>query len=148
VTSPVSLFLGGAHTVLDALSDSRVGQAWDQPSVLEAQSVGGLAGHLARGGVWVVGEYVEAGTPMGPADFSSAAEYFVFFAESARADDHHAIRERGVAVAAKGWHGVAEELASRLGVEVEQLPARLARPHSAPGKIIDEYLWVKITRRL
>ncbi len=40
------------------------------------------------------------------------------------------------------------ELASRLGVKVEQLPARLARPHSTPGKIIDEYLWVKITRRL
>ena len=40
------------------------------------------------------------------------------------------------------------KLASRLGVEVERLPARLARPHSTPGKIIDEYLWVKITRGL
>ncbi len=39
-------------------------------------------------------------------------------------------------------------LASRLGVEVEQLPARLKRPHSSPAKVIDEYLWVKITRGL
>ena len=26
------------------------------PAVLEEQTVGGLAGHLARGGVWVVAE--------------------------------------------------------------------------------------------
>jgi hypothetical protein len=39
-------------------------------------------------------------------------------------------------------------LASRLNVEVEQLPGTLSRPHSTPAKIIDEYLWVKITRGL
>ncbi len=39
-------------------------------------------------------------------------------------------------------------LASRLGVEVEQLPDRLKRPNSTPAKIIDEFLWVKITRGL
>jgi hypothetical protein len=39
-------------------------------------------------------------------------------------------------------------LASRLGIKVQQLPIRLNRPHSTPAKIIDEYLWVKITRGL
>jgi hypothetical protein len=43
---------------------------------------------------------------------------------------------------------VVYDLASRLGVEVEELPAKLHRPTSTPAKLIDEYLWVKITRSL
>ncbi len=38
------------------------------------------------------------------------------------------------------------ELAARLGVPVEQLPAVLGRPASTPAKLIDEYLWVRISR--
>jgi hypothetical protein len=150
VTSPIDLFLGGAQTVVDALSDSRVGQAWDQPSVLEEQSVGGLAGHLARG-VWVVGEYVHAGTPTAPVDFSSAAEYFVFFAETAQAEDHRAIRRRGAAVAAKGWHGVGEELASRLEVMSGALtslpPDRLVTVIGGKVMALGDYLLTRVVEQ-
>ena len=39
-------------------------------------------------------------------------------------------------------------LAERLRVEPTELPAALGRPGSSPVKIIDEYLWVRITRGL
>ena len=39
-------------------------------------------------------------------------------------------------------------LASRMQTPPEQLPTLLNRPNSTPAKIIDEYLWVKITRSL
>ena len=39
-------------------------------------------------------------------------------------------------------------LASRMQVPPDQLPTLLNRPNSTPAKIVDEYLWVKITRSL
>lgn len=39
-------------------------------------------------------------------------------------------------------------LAQRLGVPVEDLPAALGRPGSSPPKLVDEFLWIRITRRL
>jgi hypothetical protein len=39
-------------------------------------------------------------------------------------------------------------LAERLRVEPSELPAALARPASSPVKIVDELLWVRITRGL
>lgn len=48
-----------------------------------------------------------------------------------------------------GRAGVAlSYLAPRLGVRAEELPSKLKRPRSTSAKIIDEYLWVKITRGL
>lgn len=38
-------------------------------------------------------------------------------------------------------------LADRVGVPVEELPTRLGRARSSPPKLIDEYLWVRISRR-
>ena len=39
-------------------------------------------------------------------------------------------------------------LAERLRVEPSELPAELDRPQSSPVKIVDEFLWVRITRNL
>lgn len=39
-------------------------------------------------------------------------------------------------------------LARRLGVEPSALPAALDRPTSSPAKIVDEFLWIRITRGL
>ena len=39
-------------------------------------------------------------------------------------------------------------LAQRLGVEPSALPAALDRPASSPAKIVDEFLWIRITRDL
>ena len=58
-------FLDGAQVVVDAIASPAVAAAWDTPSVLAEQTVGGLAGHLARGAVWVVGDYLDQPEPDG-----------------------------------------------------------------------------------
>lgn len=147
----VSLFLGGAGTVVEALADPRVGRAWDQPSVLEEQTVGGLAGHLARGGVWVVASYLDGDAPGGPADFESAAEYFASFANAAQAEDHRAVRARGAAVAAAGWQAVRDELQARLDAmtaQVTSLPSdRLVSVIGGKVMRLDDYLETRIVEQ-
>jgi hypothetical protein len=41
-----------------------------------------------------------------------------------------------------------EGAARRLGVGVGDLPKLLGRPSSTPAKIVDEYLWMRVTREL
>jgi len=110
-----ALFLVGADTIVEALGSPDVVEAWDRPSVLEEQLVSGLGGHLARGCVWTVSEYLNAGTPEGPVDFKTAGEYFASFASRARAEHHRAIRDRGAAVAAAGHTELLKTLRDRLG---------------------------------
>ncbi len=98
----VELFLAGAEVVADAVASPEVAAAWDEPSVLEEQTVSGLAGHLARGGVWVVADYLDAAKPEGPVDLPSAAAYFAKFADVQAPEIHQAIRDRGASVAAVG----------------------------------------------
>lgn len=113
----VALFLSGAEVVRNAVSDPLVAAAWEQPSVLEEQRVGSLAGHLARGGVWVVGDYLDAsGIDDESVDVESAAEYFEVTTRAASIDDHRAIRDRGAAIAAAGADDVAAELTQRLAL--------------------------------
>ena len=96
------LFFAGARTVVDAIADPAVEAAWDRPSVLEEQLVGSVAGHLARSGIWVVAEYLKAGTPSGQPDFDSASAYFAAVAVGASPEVKRAVRERGAGVAALG----------------------------------------------
>lgn len=110
----VELFVAGARAVASALSDDAVADAWDRPSVLEEQLVSGLAGHLARGGVWVVADYLEGGTPSAPVDFEGAPQYFVGILAETTAAGHQAIRDRGAAVASVGHEALVRELARRL----------------------------------
>lgn len=111
----VSLFLAGADVIALALRDHAVADTWDRPSVLEDQSVGGLAGHLARSGIWVVGEYLDAGVPPGPVDFSSAGEYYAMFVGPASTEAHQAIRDRGAAVALAGVEALLRRIDDSLG---------------------------------
>ena len=39
-----------------------------------------------------------------------------------------------------------DRLAQRAGVRIDELPAHLGRPNSTPARIVDEYLWMKLTR--
>lgn len=39
-----------------------------------------------------------------------------------------------------------EGLVSRLGTSLDALPGLLGRPYSSPPKIVDEFLWIRITR--
>lgn len=137
--------------VLDAIADPTVAAAWDLPSVLEGQNVSGLAGHLARGGVWVVADYLDAGTPPGPVDFDSAGEYFARFVSDASPDDARAIRDRGAAVAAVGRDELLFTLAERLNALGPRL-ASLESDHLiavAGGKVmrLEDYLTTRIVEQ-
>ena len=121
-------FLAGAHVVVEALADSRVAEAWDRPSVLEEQTVASLAGHLARGAVWLVGDYLHAEVPQRTPNVDSAGAYFARFAERAGADEQRAIRDRGAAVASVGWDGLVATARQRLDALAPELEA-LAPDH-------------------
>lgn len=121
----VALFLAGAGVIGEAVADERVGAAWESPSVLEEQTVGGLAAHLARGS-WIVSEYLHGDPPGAPADFDSAARYFAVFAEGADPEMHRGIRQRGADLAAGGQAAVVRALQEHLAVlavELQEVPA-------------------------
>jgi hypothetical protein len=134
VTSPdrcAALFLEGAAVVAEAIGDPAVGAAWDLPSVLEDQRVSGLAGHLARGAVWVVDEYLAGGEGPGsaePPDYVSAGHYYASVAGSATEEMHRGVRDRGAAVAAVGQQALVAELLNRI-VSLETLLARVPPDH-------------------
>jgi len=142
-------FLRGAGAVLDALSDPAVAAAWDRPSALADQTVGSLAGHLARGGVWVVADYLDLDAPA-TAVHATVAGYF---AQVAHLDegDHRAIRDRGAALAAEGPAAVV----ARLGERLPALAARLADeppdrlvPVFGGGMALDAYLGTRLVEQV
>ncbi len=125
-------WLAGAAAVVDALADPAVARAWDSPSVLEGQAVSSLAGHLARGAVWLVGDYLgeesgddgasgEAGH--GPADITDAGHYYAELGDLLTADDHRGIRDRGAAVAAVGHDHLVRTVRTRFAALAERVPA-------------------------
>jgi hypothetical protein len=150
-TEVVELFIGGAHVIASAISDPLVADSWDSPSVLEEQLVSGLAGHLARGGVWAVADYLDAGTASGPVDFESAGEYFASFADSASPEAHRSIRERGAAVASVGRDDLVQMLGERLG-ELEPImrtldPAQLVTVIAGSVMRLSDYLATRIVEQ-
>jgi len=44
--------------------------------------------------------------------------------------------------------GALRSLSARSGIAIPDLPRHVGRPDSSPPKLIDEYLWIRITRRL
>ena len=145
-------FLQGASVVLSAVSDPRVAAAWDEASVLEGQTVGGLAGHLARGGVWVVGDYLDGELPSTAVDFETATDYYAEVARTLTAADHVAIRARGATVAAAGPVAIAEQLATRLDALRTRLPAeppeRVLAVFAGNVMPLDEYLVTRIVEQV
>jgi hypothetical protein len=144
-------FLRGAEAVLAALSDARVAQAWGEPSVLADQTVGSLASHIARGGVWVVGDYLDAPLPHAEVDIPTAARYFSQISEGLTADDHAAIRARGATIAADGPDAVITkltaalpELRARLAAEP---PDRSVAVYAGLVMPLDEYLLTRIVEQ-
>ena len=120
----VDVFLAGTDAVRAAVASDAVGAAWDAPSILEDQTVGGLAGHLARTGGWIVDEYLGSGPPPpGPLGAADAGEYYAELVGGLDAGAHEAIRRRGADIGAHGQEWVVAELDARLPL----LPAALAR---------------------
>jgi len=146
------VFLASAGVVRDAISESAVERAWDEPSVLAEQTIGGLSGHLARGGVWVVDDYLSAEIPDAPRA-KSAAVYFAQSASFLNADDHRQIRERGAQVAAVGHREVCAALARRLDALTPRLRAEPAdRIIGVAGGVavmtLDSYLETRIVEQV
>jgi hypothetical protein len=142
-------FLRGARAVLAALSDPAAAAAWDRPSVLAEQTVGSLAGHLARGSVWVVGEYLDLDPPP-EATFATTAAYCAQIS-GLTATDHQAIRDRGAALAAEGPDAVVGRLAERLPALEARLaaePADRLLPVFGGGMALDAYLGTRLVEQV
>jgi hypothetical protein len=145
-------FLDGARVVVDAISSPAVAAAWTAPSgVLADQTVGGLAGHLARGAVWVVGEYLDQPEP-DTAVLDSADEYFAAFKANASESGDRAIRDRGAAVAEAGPDVVAAQAAARLATLEVRLPAeppdRLTVVAGGATMRLDDYLVTRVVEQV
>ena len=148
----IELFLEGAGVVAAAVGSAVVADAWDLPSVLEDQRVGGLAGHLARGGVWVVADYLDEGVPGATVDFSSAGEYFHSLLAAVSPEDHQAIRRRGAEVAAAGQGELCRALRQRLealGPRLRSLEAsHLIAVTGRKVMRLDDYLTTRIVEQV
>jgi uncharacterized protein (TIGR03083 family) len=114
----LELYLAGTRAVREALADPAVVAAWDEPSVLEEQTVGSLAGHLARTGAWILDEFLSAGEPDGPVDFDDVATFYVTLLPTQDDPIHQGIRDRGAALAAQGAATLAATVDERMpGIE-------------------------------
>lgn len=144
------MFLDGARIVVDAIGSPTVGAAWDAPSVLEGQSVGSLAGHVARGGVWLVEEFLDQELPA-TATFDSPDAYFALVADALDDAGHQGIRDRGAAVAAAGQAAVVEQAGRCLAALANRLPGEpedRAMPVSRGSMLLDDYLATRIVEQV
>lgn len=148
------LFLDGAGVVCDALGHPSVPEAWNEPSVLEEQTVGSLCGHLARGGVWVVADYLDADLPA-PAtaiDFETAADYYSAVGPDLDEAAHRAIRARGAAVAADGPEAVVHRLTEAIAGLQSRLDAepddRTLAVYGGRVMRLDDYLWTRLVEQV
>lgn len=124
VAAPViSAFLAGAGAVCEALGSEVIAAHWAAPSALEEQAVGGLAGHVARSGVWVVANYLDAGERSGEPTFATAGAYYAVVLENLGEEGHRGIRERGAQAAEAGPHEVAAKARKALAGLEKRLPA-------------------------
>jgi hypothetical protein len=117
-----ALFLTGAAAVAAALHDPAVAEAWEEPSVLDGQTVGVLAGHVARTGVLVVAGYLRTAAPGAPT-FDSAAGYYAALAPALTDDDHAAIRARSAEASSGGPEATAAAVDGARGRLAAQLAA-------------------------
>lgn len=148
----VAIWLAGASAVVATLADPLVALWWDEPSVLEDQTVGGLAGHLARGGVWVVGDHLAADPPAPGPDFATAGEYFARIMDALDDSAHQAIRDRGAAVAESGPQQVAATAQARLDDLVQHFERadldRIVSVYGGLGMRLCDYLATRVVEQV
>ncbi len=146
------MFVAGAKMVADTLDDPVVGAAWGTDSVLEHQSIGSLCGHMARGCVAIVEEYLDKGDAVGDVSLSSAGHYFASVMDGLDDDGHAGIRARGVEVAEEGWEAIVErtnDAAARLEERLEAEPAgRLIEVFGGHLMRLDDYLHTRIIEQV
>lgn len=145
-------FLEGADVVATALADPRVAGAWDDPSVLDRRTIGSLAAHLARSGVWAVDTLLDSNAPEGPVDFEIAAQYVAAVAGGALHEKQLTDQREDETLAGRGPAALAPELAARLGKLRQRLPevSPDRRVEVGGGRImrLDDYLWTRIVEQV
>jgi len=149
ITELRSLFLAGAEVVSHALWHPEVAAKWDEPSVLAEQTVGSLAGHVARGGVWVVEDHLRGVLDPHVQVFDTAAGYFAHHAQTLVEADHEAIRARGQKVAETGVAAVNNRITQSLATLRTMLdtePARLM-PVAGGAMMVDDYLITRMVEQ-
>jgi len=140
-------FLDAARGATALLADPAVAARWDQPSVLPAFSVAGLAGHLLRG-MTAVERYMDGPEPEGSP--LRAPQYFhvVGVSPDVDAPGNVAVRARGEETAAEGPGAVAARAAATLPRLSERLGRTdLGRRISVIGGVVisvGEYLRTRV----
>lgn len=152
-----STFLESAAAARSLLADPAVATRWEEPSSLEAMTVGALAGHLLRSVTTVAGYLAEP--PAGFEDLIDPAGYLLSIDGLSSPDGpdlaselHEAIRRRATDEAQGGpvqvlarWDAAVEELSGRLATEP---PTRAVRVLDGRAMLIDDYLVTRLTELL
>ena len=151
MNSTRTLFLATCANVAMALADPRIAEAWNEPSILEEQTIGSVAAHVGRG-CWVALDYLDQGTPTGMVDFDSAADYFAKLLDAATPELHEGIRQRGAEGAQAGAEGVLSQLRERI-VEMQGRLAteredRLVTVYGDNVMTLDDYLETRILEQV
>jgi hypothetical protein len=144
-------FLACSDAVVLALGDPAVRAAWGDPSYLADQTVGMLAGHVARS-ITTVGGYLDAPPPDDDGvDLASTAAYLAM--ASALDDAAHAgVRARSAAIAEAGPDAVGGEaldalLALRSRLDDEPPDRRLSVFGGAVMRL-DDYLGTRVVEQV
>jgi len=114
------------QVAVDLIATRQVGERWNDPSILEGYSVGGLAAHLGRALV-TVDAYLDVAPPAVDAAVVDAPTYFALALgdhDPVDSEFHARVRERGNASAVAGQAALVVELS---GVQA-RLAARLLDP--------------------
>jgi hypothetical protein len=152
-----SIFLESAGRARSLLADPVVAARWEEPSALEAMTVGALAGHLLRAVTAVAGYLAEP--PAGFEGLIDPCGYLMSIEGLSTPDGpdldsdlHAAIRRRAADEARVGpaevlsrWDGAVEELSGRLATEP---PTRAVRVLDGRIMLVDDYLVTRLIEML
>jgi hypothetical protein len=152
-----STFLESAAAARSLLADPAVAARWEEPSSLEAMTVGALAGHLLRSVTTLAGYLAEP--PAGFEDLIDPGGYLMSIeglstpdGPDLASDLHTAIRRRAIDEARVGpgevlarWDEAVEELSGRLATEP---PTRAVKVLDGRIMLVDDYLVTRLIEML
>lgn len=142
-----AIYLRTAKDAVDLLSRDEVAVAWDQPSTLGDMTVADLAGHLARSGVLIVEDRIDAPPPDGPS--ITAMQYYLDMPGLADHDseNNRGIRDRAAAVASVGHPALMDQVTAcwqRLDETLQRVPDDRLVLASNRVLVLDRYLATRL----
>jgi Mycothiol maleylpyruvate isomerase N-terminal domain len=145
-------YLSAAATALVLLGESALSAAWDAPTAVSGFTLGALAGHLARGGIWAVEEYLDGAAPGPEVELWDAATYYAFIPLESDSPIWGAVRDRAQELAKLGGSAVVEQAGGaleRLGERITKAApdATIAVIEGIP-MLLDEFLRTRLVELL